>query len=63
MDRIKGQPMDVWQIAFAAVFVLTPFVLLGVFHARRERLSSRGRPLSRTWHPTPPPATVEDEHH
>jgi hypothetical protein len=55
--------MELWQIVLAAVFVLPPFVLLGVFHARRERLSSRGKPLSRMWQPTAAPAPAEDEHH
>lgn len=55
--------MERWQILFAAVFIGTPFVLLGVFHAGRERLSSRGKPLSRVWRPLTTPVTVEDEHH
>ncbi|MEX2533882.1 MAG: hypothetical protein WD360_07955 [Nitriliruptoraceae bacterium] len=59
----EGQLMEQWQIVFAAVFIGTPFVLLGVFHSSRERLSSRGKPLSRAWRPLSSPVTVEDDQH
>lgn len=59
----EGQLMERWQIVFAAVFIASPFVLLGVFHGGRERLSSRGKPLARMWRPTPISAPVEDDHH
>jgi len=55
--------MQAWQFALAAVFVLPPFVLLSVFHMRRERLSSRGKPLSRTWEPQRQTVVVDDDHH
>jgi hypothetical protein len=59
----KGRMMDVWQIVLVAVFVGTPFLLLGVFHASRERLSSRGKPLSRVWRPAVPPVAPDEDHH
>lgn len=55
--------MQWWQIVFAAVFIGMPFVLLGLFHGDRERLSSRGKPLSRRWRPTVSVVPIDDGHH
>jgi hypothetical protein len=55
--------MEYWQIAVIAVLVLLPMSLMLDFWPHRERLSSRGAPLSRDWQPAPTPPPVDDEHH
>lgn len=58
--------MAVWQIIVMAVLVLLPIALMLDFHPHSERLTSRGRPLERTWqrghHPDPDAAHAEIHH-
>lgn len=54
--------VDAWQWILVAFFVLLPMVLM-VDYWGDERLTFRGRPITRPWktqvhHPNP-----EDEHH
>lgn len=52
-----------WQIVLAAFLVLLPFALLIDLHPERERLTSDGRPLDRTWEPQLHHPAEDDEHH
>lgn len=51
-----------WQAVALAVMVVLPLVLLASMHPARERLSARGVPMQREWHPAPPPPPVDDHH-
>jgi hypothetical protein len=54
--------VEAWQIVAIAVFVLLPFALLVGFWPDSERLTSRGQPIERDWHPQVTHDPV-DEHH
>lgn len=55
--------MAAWQVVLIAVVVLLPLLLLVGQHPARERLSTRGEPMSRAWRPAPPAPPVDDAHH
>jgi len=55
--------MATWQAVLAAAVVLLPLLLLLAQHPARERLSTRGVPMGRTWRPVPPTPPVDDAHH
>ena len=54
--------MAAWQIVLLVGLGLLPLLLLAVQHPARERLSARGIPMARQWHPAPPPPPVDDHH-
>ena len=60
--------MAVWQILLMAFLVVLPMALMVDFHPHQERLTSRGRPLTRNWpaggdlHPDPDAAHAEPHH-
>jgi hypothetical protein len=58
----EGAAVEAWQIVAIAVFVLLPFALLVGFWPDSERLTSRGQPIERDWHPQLKHDPV-DEHH
>jgi hypothetical protein len=55
--------MAAWQVVLIAALVLLPLLLLLVQHPARERLSTRGVPMARSWRPVPPAPPADDEHH
>jgi hypothetical protein len=55
--------MAAWQVVLIAVVVGLPVLLLVGQHPARERLSTRGVPMTRAWRPAPPAPETHDEHH
>lgn len=55
--------MATWQVVLIAVVVVLPVLLLVGQHPARERLSTRGVPMARTWRPAPPAPEAHDDHH
>jgi hypothetical protein len=55
--------VEIWQLVLLAFFVLLPMTLLVGFWPERERLSSAGAPIDRTWKRQIVHEPAEDDHH